>query len=175
MRKQLPAEVARGKSLLTGGVKVRIALHGNYTCSYIVMALTGSYAQESREQAAVLRFVWDLSFLQSAQTDQAPTIHTQTHMKREELEDHIDLISRIWVGSYWFYCFELLLHIYCLTSRVYSRYEFEMWGSYQGLALHFNLLHAWYFGFATKSCMIRHKTRPERGRVESNFIVCIQD
>ncbi len=26
----------------------------------------------------------------------------------------------------------------------------------------FNILHAWYFGFATKPCMIRHKTRPAR-------------
>ncbi len=57
--------------------------------------IIGAGIKESREQAAVLRFVSDLSFLQSAQTDQAPTIHTQTHMKREELEDHIDLISRI--------------------------------------------------------------------------------
>ncbi|CAK9878031.1 unnamed protein product [Sphagnum jensenii] len=43
MRKQLPAEVARSKSRFTGGVKVRIVLHGNSACSYILMALTGSY------------------------------------------------------------------------------------------------------------------------------------
>ncbi|CAK9274626.1 unnamed protein product [Sphagnum jensenii] len=48
MRKQLPAEVARSKSRLTGGVKVRIVLYGivlygNSACSYILMALTGSY------------------------------------------------------------------------------------------------------------------------------------
>ncbi|CAK9229911.1 unnamed protein product [Sphagnum troendelagicum] len=43
IRKQLPAEVARSKSRLTGGVKVRIVLYGNSACSYILMALTGSY------------------------------------------------------------------------------------------------------------------------------------
>lgn len=55
----------------------------------------GIIGRRNPEEAVVLRFVSDLSFLQSAQTDQAPTIHTQTHIETEGLEDHIDLISRI--------------------------------------------------------------------------------
>jgi hypothetical protein len=173
MRKQLPAEIARSKSRLTGGVKVRIALYGNSTCSYIEWLWRDHRAQECREQATVLRFVSDLSFLQSAQTDQAPTIHTQTHIKREGLEDHIDLI--IWVGFYWFYCFELLLHIYCLMTKVYSRYEFEMLGSYKGLALHsISCMHD--ISVSQLSPAWSYTRRGRRGgRVESNFIVCNQD